>query len=319
MLTVPSASDAALDAAVVAARWQSRLRLAQRRPTKKEERRRQAAKDVAASAVAAFAAAEQSGRQSVLLVRHGEAEHNANWRKHSRTADTMLTARGRAQAEQLASHAALADCTLLVVSPLSRAIETAALALGEAATALRRVCVCALHSERNEQGAACNRGSPKSSLAERFPFVAAWQGFDALAEEWWPEVEADSALAMPNRPKLLGSLRSLCNIPPCGGVRAGGEARRVARAAGPRLPGVARSAAGAEGGGRRPRRAKRGDSPTESQLVQARTSNEQVELLTSRATRLGGACIGMRAPPQQAPFSTTRGSRGGCSPTARWL
>ena len=114
-------------------------------------------------------------------MRHGEALHNTQWRKHSTTLDTPLTERGGEQAHRLAGHPALVQCTLLVVSPLTRAIETAVAIYGRAPEC--RACICALHSERvDNERAACNHGSPRTTLATRFPFLHAWEGFDELPE-----------------------------------------------------------------------------------------------------------------------------------------
>lgn len=129
-------------------------------------------------------------RKKVLLVRHGEALHNVAWKQNRDLLDTRLTERGRAQATSLAGHPALMQCTLLVVSPLSRAIETARNMFGER-PAWCRVCLCALLSERCDGDAACNRGSAPSALASLFPFVCSWEGFDSLPEKWWPTTEDD--------------------------------------------------------------------------------------------------------------------------------
>ena len=101
----------------------------------------------------------------------------------------QLTERGLEQALALACNPALVQCMLLVVSPLSRAIQTAAAIFGEEPGC--RTCLCALHTERRNGAAACNKGSARTALATRFPFVRAWEGFAELAEEWWPSVAAD--------------------------------------------------------------------------------------------------------------------------------
>lgn len=142
------------------------------------------------AAASAFEAAHP-GYQRVLLVRHGEAEHNVNWALHRDTPDTRLTARGLQQADALSHVSAFAECTLLVVSPLSRAVETASAIFGERPAC--RTCLCALHSERRSNGSdVCNQGSPPANLAARFPFVRAWEGFDELPDRWWPEAASDA-------------------------------------------------------------------------------------------------------------------------------
>jgi broad specificity phosphatase PhoE len=76
-----------------------------------------------------------AGKQSVVVVRHGETEWSrAN--RHTGHSDIPLTERGRAQAVRL--HSVLSSWTFAAVftSPLSRATETCALAgYGDAAVA----------------------------------------------------------------------------------------------------------------------------------------------------------------------------------------
>lgn len=78
----------------------------------------------------AAALARDAATSRVLLIRHGEAEHNARWKLHSDTRDTLLTQRGEAQALAISSELLLIEVELLVVSPLSRAIQTAAIVFG---------------------------------------------------------------------------------------------------------------------------------------------------------------------------------------------
>lgn len=124
----------------------------------------------------------------VLLVRHGEGLHNLRGRRGGLDIlDPELTERGREQAASLASSRLLAGCELLVVSPLSRAIETAALAFGEAPSC--RVVLSPLHSER--WLGACDEGRSKEELAQAFPFIRKWEGFEALEQHWTPTRETD--------------------------------------------------------------------------------------------------------------------------------
>jgi broad specificity phosphatase PhoE len=71
--------------------------------------------------------------QTVYLVRHGETEWSASGR-HTSTTDLPLTDAGRAAAARLRPVFADADLALVLVSPRSRARDTAALAgLGDRA------------------------------------------------------------------------------------------------------------------------------------------------------------------------------------------
>jgi broad specificity phosphatase PhoE len=125
----------------------------------------------------------------VLLVRHGEGLHNVRARHGGLDiVDPLLTDRGRQQAAALVGSALLAGCELLVVSPLSRAIQTAAVAFGEEPRC--RVVLSPLHSER--WCGACDEGRPKEALARAFPFIRRWEGFDTLEEHWTPTKETDA-------------------------------------------------------------------------------------------------------------------------------
>ena len=137
--------------------------------------------------------------RKVLLLRHGEGHHNRD-PKLLHVVDPSLTPTGEEQAHALAADARLADCQLLVVSPLSRAVQTAVRALPWAAAwradaihgagePRRRVVLTALHSER--WSAKCDEGRPKSELAAALPCVCGWEGFPELSEHWTPTRGSD--------------------------------------------------------------------------------------------------------------------------------
>lgn len=121
----------------------------------------------------------------ILLIRHGEAQHNVDWSGSKDVLDTRLTPKGKQQASEAlanttdAYRALLADAELLVVSPLSRAVETASIIFGEQPT--MPVLLTPLHSEHCNH--ACEQGSTKSDLRTRFPYITSWGGFDALSED----------------------------------------------------------------------------------------------------------------------------------------
>jgi len=66
-------------------------------------------------------------KSDIWLVRHGQTEWSASGRHTSRT-DVPLTADGRAAAVALAPQLAACDFALVLVSPASRALDTARLA-----------------------------------------------------------------------------------------------------------------------------------------------------------------------------------------------
>ncbi len=191
--TLPTAADARADPYLraLSSRWDALSSLQRRARSREERRALQTAQRNERSRVEALCAFAKAGpgQQRILLVRHGEAAHNSRWREHSATRDTLLTERGHQQAQALAGHSALAQCTLVVVSPLSRAIQTAVEIFGEQPRC--RVCLCALHTERHSD-TPCNTGTPRSELAMRFPFVRSWEGFHSLPEQWWPTAEDDA-------------------------------------------------------------------------------------------------------------------------------
>ena len=70
---------------------------------------------------------------------------------------------------------------LILVSPLSRTIETATEAFDNHPTPIR---LCHLMCERTTMPA--DQGTPKAQLLKKHPQIAGWQGFDELPEEFWP-------------------------------------------------------------------------------------------------------------------------------------
>jgi len=141
-------------------------------------------------------------RQRVFLVRHGEGVHNAQRRYCIR--DPPLTDRGKNQAASLQGHPSLANCELLVVSPLSRAVETAAIAIGQRPAC--RVVLSPLCSER--WTGRCDEGRTKSQLVADFPFVADWEGFAGLPENWSHTQKSDQHWFTQRVPAFLDWLRS---------------------------------------------------------------------------------------------------------------
>jgi hypothetical protein len=69
-----------------------------------------------------------------------------------------------------------------------------------------RVALLRLHSER--WSAPCDEGLPKSKLVQAFPFVAAWEGFNELPENWTPTRESDSRWREERVPHFVAWLRA---------------------------------------------------------------------------------------------------------------
>lgn len=141
--------------------------------------------------------------QRVVLVRHGEGIHNAT--ENYGIVDPPLTAKGIEQAKSLRGNPSLEGCELLVVSPLQRAIHTAATVFGEQPVC--RTVISALCTER--WSARCDEGRPKAQLVADHPFVAAWEGWVELSEDiWWGTRTSDREWESERLPAFYDWLRA---------------------------------------------------------------------------------------------------------------
>ncbi|CAE7227941.1 unnamed protein product, partial [Symbiodinium necroappetens] len=114
------------------------------------------------------------------LVRHGESQYNVYYAEHHRDPgdfwDAALTPKGEEQAKLLRSRFEKLP-EMIVSSPLTRAIQTALLAVPDGTG--RRVVANPLCSEHLE--ASCDLGRPASQLRFAFPQV----DFGNLPDVWW--------------------------------------------------------------------------------------------------------------------------------------
>ena len=124
----------------------------------------------------------------LCLIRHGQGEHNPrknplalNFIPAMLKRDASLTAKGRKQAGALEEPMSSLPFELIVVSPLSRTIETATEAFGSHPTPKM---LCALMCERTTMPA--DQGTPKAQLLKKHPQLAEWLGFSDLVEQFWP-------------------------------------------------------------------------------------------------------------------------------------
>ena len=129
----------------------------------------------------------------MILIRHGQTEFNRIFsltRQDPGIRDPELTELGRRQAAALAL--ALAQLPgppvrRLIASPYRRALETAEIV---AAAHGLPIAVEALVAERCVF--ACDIGSPRAALAERWPALT----LDHLPDPWWPQgPESEAMLA----------------------------------------------------------------------------------------------------------------------------
>jgi broad specificity phosphatase PhoE len=127
----------------------------------------------------------------VILLRHGQSEFNvhiAATRRDPGIADPRLTEHGHVQAEEAARALQRERIARIVVSPYSRALQTA-----EPVARLLGVPVIVHPVVRERYGYACDIGTPRSELRERWPD----HDFTHIPEVWWPSDDepADSVIA----------------------------------------------------------------------------------------------------------------------------
>lgn len=123
----------------------------------------------------------------MILLRHGQSEFNVHFtrtRVDPGIEDPMLTPLGHEQAEQAAVALAGAGLRRIVVSPYTRALQTAA----PIARTLG-LSVIVTTTVRERYAFACDVGSPRSSLAHTWPE----HDFAAIDERWWPAEEEPTA------------------------------------------------------------------------------------------------------------------------------
>jgi broad specificity phosphatase PhoE len=122
------------------------------------------------------------------FIRHGQSQHNAVARPGGpdpMLRDARLTDLGQRQAAALGAELGSAPgIDLVVISPLTRAIQTAVAAF--AASPAPRL-IHHLHRERLDHY--CDVGRPPEELAREFPGLA----FDHLPDPWWHVNPSDGA------------------------------------------------------------------------------------------------------------------------------
>jgi broad specificity phosphatase PhoE len=136
----------------------------------------------------------------IVCIRHGESTFNA---AHRATGidpghrDARLTAKGEAQAHEARSALRDIPFELVVVSPLTRAIQTAAI-LFDGHPSEPRLLVEVLHRECQESS--CDVGRAASELAAEFPHLDVGH----LPEVWWHAEEGCAmTLGLPIEPRPL--------------------------------------------------------------------------------------------------------------------
>lgn len=122
--------------------------------------------------------------KTIDCIRHGESTFNAAMlisRQDPLHFDARLSPKGEAQVREAALRHAGDHYDLIVISPLTRALQTANGIFAGRATPMR---VESLAAERVENS--CDIGRAPTHLARDFPHLA----FDHLDEEWWHRHDA---------------------------------------------------------------------------------------------------------------------------------
>ena len=127
----------------------------------------------------------------MILLRHGQSEFNvhiAATRRDPGIADPRLTEHGHVQAERAAKALKHERIARIVVSPYSRALQTA-----DPVARLLDVPIVVHPVVRERYGYACDIGTPRSELMQRWPD----HDFSHIEEVWWPSDDepADSVIA----------------------------------------------------------------------------------------------------------------------------
>jgi glucosyl-3-phosphoglycerate phosphatase len=115
----------------------------------------------------------------MFLLRHGQSYFNLHFsasRVDPGIEDPELTPLGLSQAIEAASLLADVPITRIIISPYSRALQTA-----EPILRFHRVPVDIMHEVREQAAYACDVGSPPKVLAARFPH----HEFAHLPAKWW--------------------------------------------------------------------------------------------------------------------------------------
>jgi broad specificity phosphatase PhoE len=124
----------------------------------------------------------------VCFVRHGQGAHNRSI-KNWGMVDPELTPEGEQQVAELnrKMQPYLSDVELIVVSPLTRAMQTATGGLAGCSAPYALLPIL-----RERLGAPCDTGRTKSELVRCFPRILSWEGIDEMPEVWWStETEYD--------------------------------------------------------------------------------------------------------------------------------
>jgi broad specificity phosphatase PhoE len=118
----------------------------------------------------------------MYLLRHGQSLFNLHFtqtRRDPGIEDPELTPLGHEQAAAAAAKLAETAITRVIISPYTRALQTAAPILA----VHNKAPVTIMHEVRERYAFSCDVGRHRDVLAGRFPE----HRFDHLPDRWWPE------------------------------------------------------------------------------------------------------------------------------------
>jgi broad specificity phosphatase PhoE len=132
----------------------------------------------------------------MILLRHGQSEFNLHFtasRRDPGIIDARLTELGHAQAAEAARQFAGTGIARIIVSPYTRALQTAT----PIARSLR-VPLIVNPIVRERYAFACDIGTPRTELEQAWPEY----DFSGIEEVWWPPVE-EPATSVTDRAALF--------------------------------------------------------------------------------------------------------------------
>lgn len=139
----------------------------------------------------------------MILLRHGQSEFNLHFtatRKDPGIKDARLTEAGHSQAAAAARALASEPIRRIIVSPYTRALQTAT----PVATALRvPLIVNPIVGERC--AFVCDIGSPRGDLARDWPGI----DFSHLDEVWWPAMPEAAAAVVARADRFRAEMAAL--------------------------------------------------------------------------------------------------------------
>ena len=143
----------------------------------------------------------------MFLLRHGQSYFNLHFnetRVDPGIEDPELTAFGAEQAAAAAVQLADVALTRIIISPYTRALQTA-----EPILAVHEVPVDIMHEVRERTAFVCDVGSKPAVLANRFPH----HEFAHLPQQWWPgDTETlEETIARANAFRSLMAAREDCD------------------------------------------------------------------------------------------------------------